>query len=317
MSEARTPALDRAGIAATYELIRPHVRATPVVEANGADFGLARFPIRFKLELLQHAGSFKSRGAFANLALRQVPAAGVVAASGGNHGAAVAYAAKTRSIRARIFVPSVSSPAKRALIESYGAELVVTGERYAEALTGAERAAAETGALQIHAYDQVETMLGQGSVGLEFESQVPELETLFVAVGGGGLIGGIAAWYAGRIHLIGVEPEAAPTLFKALEAGKPVDAEAGGIAADSLAPRQVGQLMFPIAKRYVERVLLVPDTAIRAAQEALWRGLHVVTEPGGAAAFAPLLSGLYSPKPGERVGVLLCGANTTAVDFSR
>ena len=303
MSEARTPALDRAGIAATYELIRPHVRATPVVEANGADFGLARFPIRFKLELLQHAGSFKSRGAFANLLLRQVPAAGVVAASGGNHGAAVAYAAKTRSIRARIFVPSVSSPAKRALIESYGAELVVTGERYAEALTGAERAAAETGALQIHAYDQVETMLGQGSVGLEFESQVPELETLFVAVGGGGLIG--------------VEPEAAPTLFKALEAGKPVDAEAGGIAADSLAPRQVGQLMFPIAQRYVARVILVPDAAIRAAQEALWRGLHVVTEPGGAAAFAPLLSGLYSPKPGERVGVLLCGANTTAVDFSR
>ncbi len=317
MSEARTPALHRAGIAATYELIRPHVRATPVVEANGADFGLARFPIHFKLELLQHAGSFKSRGAFANLALRQVPAAGVVAASGGNHGAAVAYAAKTRGIRARIFVPSVSSPAKRALIESYGAELVVTGERYAEALAGAERVAAETGAMQIHAYDQVETMLGQGSVGLEFESQVPELDALFVAVGGGGLIGGIAAWYAGRIRLIGVEPEAAPTLFKALEAGKPVDAEAGGIAADSLAPRQVGQLMFPIARRYVERVLLVPDTAIRAAQEALWRGLRVVTEPGGAAAFAPLLSGLYNPKPGERVGVLLCGANTTAVDFGR
>ena len=317
MSEARTPALDRAGIAATYELIRPHVRTTPVVEADGADFGLAQFPIRFKLELLQHAGSFKSRGAFANLLLRQVPEAGVVAASGGNHGAAVAYAAKARGVRARIFVPSVASPAKRALIEGYGAELVVTGERYAEALIGAERVAAETGAMQIHAYDQVETMLGQGSVGLEFESQVRELDTLFVAVGGGGLIGGIAAWYAGRVRLIGVEPEAAPTLFKALEAGKPVDAEAGGIAADSLAPRQVGQLMFPIAQRHVERVILVPDAAIRAAQEALWRGLHVVTEPGGAAAFAPLLSGLYRPKPGERVGVLLCGANTTAVDFSR
>jgi len=317
MSEARTPALDRAGIAATYELIRPHVRMTPVVEADGADFGLAAFGVRFKLELLQHAGSFKSRGAFANLLLRDIPPAGVIAASGGNHGAAVAYAAMKRSVRARIFVPSVASPAKQALIESYGAELVVAGERYAQSLAEAERVAAETGALQIHAYDQVETMLGQGTVGLEFERQAPELDTLFVAVGGGGLIGGIAAWYAGRVRLIGVEPEAAPTLFKALEAGRPVDAEAGGIAADSLAPRQVGKLMFPIAERHVERVILVPDAAIRAAQEALWRGLHVVTEPGGAAAFAPLLSAVYIPKPGERVGVLLCGANTMAVDFSR
>lgn len=317
MSEARTPALERAGIAATYELIRPHIRKTPVVLADGADFGLPAFPIRFKLELTQHAGSFKSRGAFANLLLRKVPAAGVIAASGGNHGAAVAYAAMRRGVRARIFVPKIASPAKRALIESYGAELVVAGERYAESLAEAERVATETGALQIHAYDQIETLLGQGTVGLEFEDQAPELDTLFVAVGGGGLIGGIAAWYAGRLRLIGVEPEAAPTLFKALEAGKPVDAEAGGIAADSLAPRQVGQLMFPIAKRHVERVILVPDAAIRAAQEALWRGLHVVTEPGGAAAFAPLLAGLYVPKAGERVGVLLCGANTTAVDFSR
>jgi threonine dehydratase len=317
MSEARTPALDRAGIAATYELIRPHVRTTPVVEADGADFGLAAFPILFKLELMQHAGSFKSRGAFANLLLREVPAAGVVAASGGNHGAAVAYAAMKRGVRARIFVPAIASPAKRALIESYGAELVVAGERYAESLAEAERVAAQTGALQIHAYDQIETLLGQGTVGLEFERQAPELDTLFVAVGGGGLIGGIAAWYAGRVRLIGVEPEAAPTLFKALEAGKPVDAAAGGIAADSLAPRRVGSLMFPIAQRHVERVLLVPDAAIRAAQEALWRGLHVVTEPGGAAAFAPLLGGLYRPEPSELVGVLLCGANTTAVDFSR
>ena len=317
MNANSTLALDRAGIAATYELIRPHVRATPVVEADAADFGLAAAPLAFKLELLQHAGSFKSRGAFANLLLRQVPQAGVIAASGGNHGAAVAYAAHKRGLRARIFVPGVASPAKRALIESYGAELVVVGERYAEALAESERVAAETGALQIHAYDQVETLLGQGSVGLEFEQQAPDLDTLFVAVGGGGLIGGIAAWYSGRISLIGVEPEAAPTLYMALAAGKPVDAEAGGIAADSLAPRQVGKLMFPVAQRYVDRVLLVPDDSIRAAQEALWRGLRVVTEPGGAAAFAPLLTGAYQPRPGERVGVLLCGANTTAVDFTR
>jgi threonine dehydratase len=211
----------------------------------------------------------------------------------------------------------VSSPAKIAQIRGYGAELVVGGARYADALAASEAEIARSGALAIHAFDQVETLLGQGTLALELEQQAPALDTLLVGVGGGGLIGGIATWYAGRVKLVGVEPEAAPTLTKALAAGRPVDAEAGGIAADSLAPRQVGQLMFPIAQRHVAQVLLVPDSAIRAAQDRLWSVLRVVAEPGAAAATAALLSGRYVPRPGERVGVLICGGNTVAVDFDR
>jgi threonine dehydratase len=244
-----------------------------------------------------------------------VPPAGVVAASGGNHGAAVAFAAMKLGKPAKIFVPSVASPAKIARIRGYGADLVVTGERYAEALVASQSWAAQSGAMAVHAYDQVETILGQGSVGLEFEEQHPTLDTLLVAVGGGGLLGGIAAWYAGRIKIVGVEPAAAPTLTRALEAGHPVDADAGGIAADSLAPKRVGELMFPLAQSYVDRVLLVSDEAIQTAQQTLWNVLRVAAEPGGAAALAALLTGRYHPKPGERVGVLVCGGNTSAVEF--
>jgi threonine dehydratase len=308
-------AIGRNEIAATERLIRPHIRRTPVVEVDGADFGLGARRLSFKLELIQHAGSFKTRGAFANLLTRNVPAAGVVAASGGNHGAALAYAAMKRGVRAKIFVPSIASPAKIARIRDYGAELVVVGERYADALSASEAWAAQTGALSVHAFDQRETLLGQGTVALELEQQIADLGTLLVAVGGGGLLAGIAAWYAGKVAVVGVEPEAAPTLTQALAAGRPVDAEAGGIAADSLAPRRVGDLVFPIAKRYVERVVLVPDDAIRRAQTALWATLRIVVEPGGAAAFAALLSGRYQPHPQEHVGVLLSGANTTAVNF--
>jgi len=307
--------IDRDSIARTYQLIRPYIRRTPVIEVDGADFALDAVRLSLKLELLQHAGSFKPRGAFANLLMRDVPEAGVVAASGGNHGAAVAFAAMKLGKPARIFVPRVASPAKIARIRRYGAELVVTGERYAEALEASQAWAAQSGALAIHAYDRVETMLGQGSVGLEFEEQAPGLDTLLVAVGGGGLIGGVAAWYSGRVRLIGVEPKAAPTLTRALEAGHPVDAEAGGIAADSLAPKRVGELMFPLAQAYVDRVLLVSDDAIVHAQQQLWNILRVAAEPGGVAALAALLSGRYEPKPGERVGVLVCGGNTSAVDF--
>ena len=307
--------IDRDSIARTYQLIRPYIRRTPVIEVDGADFALDAVRLSLKLELLQHAGSFKPRGAFANLLMRDVPEAGVVAASGGNHGAAVAFAAMKLGKPARIFVPRVASPAKIARIRGYGAELVVTGERYAEALEASQAWAAQSGALAIHAYDRVETMLGQGSVGLEFEEQAPGLDTLLVAVGGGGLIGGVAAWYSGRVRLIGVEPKAAPTLTRALEAGHPVDAEAGGIAADSLAPKRVGELMFPLAQAYVDRVLLVSDDAIVHAQQQLWNILRVAAEPGGVAALAALLSGRYEPKPGERVGVLVCGGNTSAVDF--
>jgi threonine dehydratase len=309
--------ITRESITATHQLIRRHIRRTPAVEADGAEFGLDSINLIFKLELLQHSGSFKTRGAFTNLLTRTIPPAGVVAASGGNHGAAVAFAAMKFGKPARIFVPTVCSPEKIERIRGYGAALVVTGERYADALAASDKWAAESGALRIHAYDQIETLLGQGTVGLEFEDQFPNLDTLLVAVGGGGLIGGVAAWHSGRIKIVGVEPELAPTLTNALKAGHPVDSPAGGIAADSLAPKRVGELMFPIAQSHVQSVLLVSDPAILEAQEALWKVLRVVAEPGGAAAFAALLSRRFQPKPGERVGILVCGGNTTAVSFNR
>jgi threonine dehydratase len=310
-------AIDREGIAGVEKIIRPHIRRTPVIGVEGADFGLERGEIVFKLELLQHGGSFKARGAFANLLTREVPRAGVVVASGGNHGVAIALAALKLSVPAKIFVPSVASKEKIDRIRACGAELVIVGERYAEALAASQEWGAQSGAMAVHAYDQVETLLGQGTVGLEFEEQAPDLDTLLVAVGGGGLIGGVGAWYAGGIKIVGVEPEAAPTLANAMRAGRPVDSEAGGIAADSLAPKRVGELMFPLAQSYVNRVVLVPDQAIQEAQIELWKVLRVATEPGGAAAFAALLSRRYVPAAGERVGVLVCGGNTTAVDFTQ
>ena len=288
-----------------------------MVAASGGDFGIGETALTFKLELLQHSGSFKARGAFANLLARLIPASGVVAASGGNHGAAVAYAAMKLGVAAKIFVPGIASPAKLARIRAYGADLVIAGERYADALEASEDWRARSGALAVHAFDQTETLLGQGTLALELERQAGGLDALLVAVGGGGLIGGIAAWYEGAVKVIGVEPEAAPTLTRALEVGRPVDAEAGGIAADSLAPRRVGERVFPLAKAYVERVVLVEDDAIRAAQQALWESLRIVAEPGGAAAFAALLSRRYAPAPGERVGIVVSGGNTTAVDFAR
>ena len=306
--------LGAAAIAATAERIGPFIRRTPVLEADGADFGLPGVRLVFKLEFLQHAGSFKTRGAFNNLLTRAIPPVGVVAASGGNHGAAVAYCAMRREVPATIFVPSVASPAKMEQIRGYGARLEIAGERYDDALKASERWVAESGAAAIHAYDQWETLQGQATVGLELDEQAPRLDALLVAVGGGGLIGGIASWFAGRIPVIGVEPEAAPTLARALAAGEPVDAPAGGVAADSLAPRRVGSLMFPIAQRHVASVL-VTDDAIRESQRAIWKTLRIVAEPGGAAAMAALLSGRWKAKPGQTIGVLLCGANTTAVSF--
>lgn len=307
--------VDRSGITRTHRLIQPHIRRTPTVQVDAADFGLGSGRIVLKLELLQHAGSFKTRGAFANLLTRAVPTVGVVAASGGNHGAAVAFAAMKLGKPATIFVPSVASPAKMERIRGYGAELVVAGDRYADALAASEEWAARSGALPVHAYDQTETLLGQGTIGLELEEEHPDIDTLLIAVGGGGLLAGIASWYGRSIRIVGVEPESAPTLTRALEAGHPVDAEAGGIAADSLAPKRVGDLTFPIARELVDSVVLVPDSAIRAAQEALWSVLRVVAEPGGAAALAAVISGRYQPGAGERVSVLVCGGNTSAVDF--
>jgi len=307
--------ITRERISAAEAVIRPYIRRTPLVAVDMADFGLSPGALTFKLEFLQHSGSFKARGAFANLLLRKPPAAGVVAASGGNHGVAVAHAAHRLGLPATIFVPDVASPAKQAAIRGYGANLVIAGSLYADALAASEAHVARTGAMPVHAYDQAETLMGQGSVGMELEQDAPDIDTLLVAVGGGGLIGGIAAWFERRVKIVAVEPELSPTLHAAFAAGEPVDAPAGGLAADSLAPRRVGRLMFPIARAHVDRVVLVTDEAIRQAQEALWSTLRVVTEPGGAAAFAALLSGRYKPQTGERVAVLLCGANTTAVRF--
>jgi len=298
-------------IADAAALIRPYVRLTPVVQIDGEDFGLAPFPLTLKLEQLQHSGSFKARGAFMNALNNVIPAAGIVAASGGNHGAAVAYAAMRLGVRSHIFVPSISSPAKVERIREYGADLVVGGESYADALAASEVFARESGALVIHAFDSELTMLGTGTIALELDQQMGGLDTVVAAVGGGGLLGGIAAWYSSRIAVLGVEPEGAPTLTEALVAGRPVDAQIGSIAADSLAPRRIGSVVFPILQRHVQRALLVSDDDIRAAQAVLWDRLRLVVEPGGAAAFAALLAHKYVPQAGERVAVVLSGANTT------
>jgi threonine dehydratase len=300
----------------TERIIRPYIRRTPILEIDGADFGLDSIKIVLKLELFQHSGSFKARGAFTNILTRQVPAAGVVAASGGNHGAAVAFAAMTLRKPATIFVPTVAATTKLDRIRSYGAELVITGDRYAESLEASEAWTAKSGALPIHAYEGTETLAGQGTLGLELEEQDPKLDSLLVAVGGGGLIGGVAAWYEDRVKMIAVEPFACPTLERALRAGRPVDAPSGGIAADSLAPRQVGQQMFPIAQKHVREVVLVTDEEIVDAQKKLWESVRVIAEPGGAAAFAALLSGRYKTQPGERVGVIVCGGNTDKVNLN-
>ncbi|WP_137930623.1 threonine/serine dehydratase [Mesorhizobium comanense] len=305
----------RERIAAMEPRIRPYIRHTPVLRVDMADFDRPPLAVDLKLECLQHSGSFKARGAFTNLLERPVPQAGVVAASGGNHGAAVAYAAMRLGHKATIFVPEVSPQAKLDRIRGYGADLVVGGARYAEALAASEAFAQKTGALQIHAFNQEETLVGQGTLGLEIESDLPEIDTLLVAVGGGGLIGGIAAWYAGRIRIVAIEPEGAPTLHRAFEAGHPVDAPAEGVAADSLAPKRVGEMMFPIAEAFVERSILVSDDDIVAAQKALWNRVRILSEPGGAAAFAAVLSGRYTPAPGERLAVLVCGANANPATF--
>ena len=216
---------------------------------------------------------------------------------------------------ASIFVPSVSSPAKIARIRDYGADLHVGGNLYAEALAASEAWVQQTGALPVHAFDQNETIMGQGTLAIELEQQAPDIDTVLVSVGGGGLVAGVAAWYAGRVKVIGVEPTTAPTLTKALEAGHPVDAEAGGLAADSLAPRRIGERVFPIAQKFAPRTVLVSDEAIAEAQKTLWRALRIVAEPGGACAFSAITSGAYRPAAGERVAVVISGGNTTAVNF--
>jgi len=301
--------VSRDDIRAAHERIRPYIRRTPAWRLLGGALGHDG-PVSLKLELLQHAGSFKPRGAFNTLLTQRVPEAGVAAASGGNHGAAVAYAARRLGVPARIFVPEISSPAKVEVIRRLGAEVVIQGLRYADALQACAEYIARTGALSIHAYDALSTIQGQGTVALEWEEEEPGLDTVLVAVGGGGLISGIASWWAGRgVKVVGVEPEGSRALHASLEAGRPVDVAVESIAADSLGARNTGGLVFSIARAAVDHVALVSDAAIREAQRTLWRDWRIASEPGGATALSALLSGAYRPRSGERVGVLLCGGN--------
>jgi len=298
---------DRIAIQDAARRIAGDIRRTPLLRLP--PWGV------LKLEMLQLSGSFKPRGAFNRMRAAGVGPAGVIAASGGNHGAAVAAAAQSLGVPAEIFVPEIAAEAKRERIRAYGARLVVGGASYDEARQASELRAAETGALMVHAYDQAEVLAGQGTVAREWEEQAPDLTHLLIAVGGGGLLGGIAAWHAGSgVTLVAVEPEGCPGLHLALAAGRPVPAPVGGLAADSLGARQVGALMFPLAASLLAQGRLalatVTDEAIRAAQQALWREARLVAEPGGAAALAALISGAWVPPAGARVGVLICGANT-------
>jgi threonine dehydratase len=306
--------VDRDTIDRVWSVICAYVRETPVVHVRPSELGIPAAALAIKLEHLQVSGSFKARGAFANLLFRRVPAPGVVAASGGNHGAAVAYAARARAVPATIFVPRISSPAKVARIHGYGARLEVVGDNYHEALAASAEWERRSGAIPIHAFDQIETIAGQGTLAHELSQQAP-VDTVLVAVGGGGLISGIASYYDRETRVIGVEPVLAPTLSMALAAGEPVDAPAGGIAADALAPRRVGTLVFPIARRLVDRVVLVSDAALRHAQRLLWEHLRVVVEPGAAAPLAALLESAYQPEPDERLAIVLSGGNTSDLSF--
>jgi threonine dehydratase len=303
--------ITRAEIEAAHARIAPYIRRTPVLKLGSAFGHDGR--VSLKLEFLQHAGSFKTRGAFNTLLSMEVPAAGVAAASGGNHGAAVAYAAKQLGVRARIFVPEISSPAKIAVIRSHGAEVVIGGARYADAQAACDLYVAEAGALRVHPFAAEGTMIGQGTAALEWEQDEPDLDTVLVAVGGGGLISGIASWWAGRVKVVGVEPEGSRALHAALQAGGPVDVDVDSVAADSLGARNTGDLVYSVCRQTVDHVALVTDEAIRDAQRLLWRDYRIASEPGGAAALAALISGAYMPSLNERVGVLLCGANVELV----
>ncbi len=304
-----THPIDDETISAAARRIAPHIRRTPLLRLPARALGTP-CDVTLKLELLQASGSFKPRGAFNRMLSTALPEAGVVAASGGNHGAAVAYAAQQLGLRAEIFVPEITGAAKVARIRSYGARLVQGGAAYDDARRASEIRAAETGALMVHAYDQPEVLAGQGTLAKELEEDAPELTHVLVATGGGGLIGGCAAWYGGRTAIISVEPEACPTLHTALKEGAPTPAPVGGVAADSLGARQVGLTMFPIAQRFVHQAVLVPDSAIRDAQKRLWEACRLVAEPGGATALAALLCGAFIPPDGAKVGVVVCGGNT-------
>ena len=275
--------------------------------------------VLFKREDLQPVFSFKVRGAYNKIAhlSETIARRGVICASAGNHAQGVALAARRRGIPATIVMPQTTPRIKVQAVIDLGGEVVLHGDEYDQAYDHALAIARERQLTFVHPFDDPDVIAGQGTIGMEILQQQPgdTIDAIFIAVGGGGLIAGIAAWYAGRVKVVGIEPLASPTLTKALEAGHPVDAEAGGLAADSLAPRRVGEKVFPIVAKYARRTVLVSDDAIANAQAQLWRGLRIVAEPGGAAAFSAILSGAYKPAPGERVAIVISGGNTAAVNF--
>ncbi len=292
--------------------IAGHARRTPVITLEAQPFDLD-LDLSLKLELLQHTGSFKPRGAFNRILSAEVPEAGVITASGGNHGQAVAYAAKRLDLAAEIFVPEGSPPLKAERIRAHGARVVVTGQYYDDAMEACLERAAETGALLVHPYDQPEVVAGQGTLGRELAEQLPKLDTVLVAAGGGGLVAGVAAWYRGDVRVVSVEPKSCPTLAAAWQAGKPVDVEVGGVAVDSLGARRVGDVVFEVAREHVAESVLVDDEAIVEAQRLLWDRLRVLAEPGGATSLAALVSGAYVPRRGERLAAVICGGNTATM----
>ena len=295
-------------IESAYTRIQSYLRYTPVIEIEGDALGVTH-PVSFKLEQLQHTGSFKPRGAFNALLAKDIPSAGVVAASGGNHGAAIAFAAGTLDIPAKIFLPDFTVPVKIERIRSFGAAVEVTGSEFTQTLSAAQDYAAGTGAVSVHPYDELETVAGQGSLGLEIEKQLPELDTLLVSVGGGGLIGGIAAWFEDRVKIVSVESEGTATLFTALKSGPDAEITASGIAASALGASRVGTIVYPTLKRSVKQAVLVSDRDIIEAQRRLWSAARIIAEPGGVTALAALTSGTYKAAIGENIGVVICGAN--------
>jgi threonine dehydratase len=305
----------RDAISAAHQRITPHIRRTPLLKLNDRAFGLD-CAITFKLEYLQHAGSFKSRGAFNTLLSNEIPTSGVAAASGGNHGAAVAYAAQSLGAKAKIFVPEISSPIKIATIKRFGADVTVGGARYDDAQMACNLYREQTSALLVHPFDAISTLEGQGTVAKEWEEDGELPDTVLIACGGGGLVGGIASYWAGRLKIVAVEPEGSRCLHAALAEGAPVPVDVNSVAADSLGAKRVGQMAFDIAKEAIDHVALVSDEAIRSAQTTLWQDFRIMSEPGGAAALAALLSGAYRPQKGERVGVLLCGGNVDPASFT-
>ena len=314
MTRADVPdaCVDRAAIeaaAARIGTVDGFVRQTPLWQLPGSALGLPCAGVWLKLEQLQVAGSFKARGMLHRLLAQPVPASGVIVASGGNAGIATAAAARALGVRCEVFVPEVCSPAKQARLRALGAQVVVGGAAYADALQACLARQRETGALLTHAYDQVEVVAGAGTLAREIEAQAGVPDSVLVSVGGGGLVAGIAAWFEGRSRVVALEPEGAPTLYRARAAGEPVDVPVGGIAADSLGARRIGSIAWDVTRRHLHDALLLPDAAIGEAQRWLWEQMHLAVEPAAALGLAALQTGAYRPRADEQVCLVICGAN--------